>query len=538
MDRIKKYEPLFGSWKVKKKIGEGSFGAVYEVEKSILGTTSYSAVKLISFSNTEMLRGIKLDDTLSEEQLDTIKIETAKKSVREASLMNKLQGRANIVTIYDFDIYPGENTTDVLIRMELLTNLKDYMSETKGSKDLVVKLGIDICRALEGCEEEKIVHRDIKPENIFVNKDGDFKLGDFGLSRKMNKSASMSLRKSKGTPLYMPPEAFGWGQQVDLTSDIYSLGIVLYEMLNDGKVPFVTEKGDFDDEDNAIGRRLEGEKMNPPVYEAGDLWKIIQKACQFEKEERYKSATMMRNDLEQLRNMGTTSVVSAVNELEAQIDSDKTLVQEKKETNQENKIKPASIYHVGDVVTFGSYPQDLCLSDVRTPIEWQVLKVEAEKMLLISKDLLDCKKFHRNRVAVTWETSDIRSWLNGMFYERAFNDKERSMIQITSVEAEKNPQYNTDPGKNTKDFIFLLSANEAENMFFSKKNRVCHATDYAVEQGVYGKRNTKEASWWLRSPGKNPYHSALISHDGCVSYDGTMVHCDFIGVRPVMWINT
>ena len=307
MERIKKYEPLWGKWTVKRIIGEGSFGAVYEVESEKFGNRSSCAVKLISFKNAEMLQGLSDGETLSSEELEQLKIEEARKNVREAVLMEKLQGRDHIVTIYDYDIFPGETTTDVIIRMELLTNLNNYMKQhtTDSESDLkssVIKLGIDIGKALEDCEEEKIVHRDIKPDNIFVNKNRTFKLGDFGLSRKMNKSASFSLRKSAGTPLYMAPETFGWGNKTDYQSDIYSLGIVMYQLLNDGNIPFVSDMRDFIEVDNAIGRRLDREKILPPKYEDGELWKVLQKACEFEKKDRYQEAREFRKALEKLKN--------------------------------------------------------------------------------------------------------------------------------------------------------------------------------------------------------------------------------------------
>ena len=307
MERIKKYEPLWGKWTAKRIIGEGSFGAVYEVESEKFGNRSSCAVKLISFKNAEMLQGVKDGETLSSEELEQLKIEEARKNVREAVLMEKLQGRDHIVTIYDYDIFPGETTTDVIIRMELLTNLNDYMKQhtTDSESDLkstVIKLGIDIGKALEDCEEEKIVHRDIKPDNIFVNKNRTFKLGDFGLSRKMSKSASFSLRKSAGTPLYMAPETFGWGSKTDYQSDIYSLGIVMYQLLNDGNIPFVSDMRDFTEVDNAIGRRLDKEKILPPKYEHGALWKVLQKACEFEKKDRYQEAREFRKALEKLKN--------------------------------------------------------------------------------------------------------------------------------------------------------------------------------------------------------------------------------------------
>ena len=307
MERIKKYEPLWGKWVVKRIIGEGSFGAVYEVESEKFGNKSSCAVKLISFKNAEMLQGISDGKTLSSEELEQLKIEEARKNVREAVLMEKLQGRDHIVTIYDYDIFPVERTTDVIIRMELLTNLSDYVKAhktdlEKNLKNLVIKLGVDIGKALEECEEEKIVHRDIKPDNIFVNKNGTFKLGDFGLSRKMSKSASFSLRKSAGTPLYMAPEALGWASKTDYQSDIYSLGMVMYQLLNGGNIPFVSDMQEFSQIDKAIEKRVEGEALPSPIYEDGILWKIVQKACWFKKEERYQRASEMRKELDILQN--------------------------------------------------------------------------------------------------------------------------------------------------------------------------------------------------------------------------------------------
>ena len=81
MERIRKYEPLWGEWKATGKIGEGSFGAVYEVERTLWGNTSHSAVKLISFNNVEMLKGVKVDETISAEELEAVKREAARKSV-------------------------------------------------------------------------------------------------------------------------------------------------------------------------------------------------------------------------------------------------------------------------------------------------------------------------------------------------------------------------------------------------------------------------------------------------------------------------
>lgn len=556
MERIKKYEPLWGAWKVKRKVDEGSFGAVYEVEKTVAGNTSCSAVKLISFNNSEMLRGIKMDETVSAEILETIKAETAKKNVREAALMDKLQGRANIVTIHDYEIYPNDKTTDVLIRMEYLANLGEFIQDNCVDTELVIKLGIDICRALEACEKEKIIHRDIKPANIFVNKDGYFKLGDFGLSRQMNKSASMSLRKSKGTPLYMAPEAFGWGQQVDNTSDLYSLGIVMYQLLNDGKIPFCTKENDFEEEDMAIGKRLDGEMIPPPAHENGKLWEIIQKACQYKKEDRYKSAEKMQKDLNKLMKMREIDGNEIKEEkaiFNRKLDSIPSALQTENSCSTmkvtSNTVpKISQDCKVGDTITFGSYPQDLDLAAGKKPIEWIIVKKDLGKILVLSKKALDLRPYHEKWEPITWKDSDIRRWLNDIFYKEAFNETEKEKIQMTHVKVRQEClHYGAPPAEDTFDKVFFLSGEE--DIGLRGTDWYCEPTDYVRKRFIKDKEETHYISWWYGNSSNTSYYVPYVDEKGSSGFcyydednceyseinESTIT--DMRGVRPVMWIN-
>ena len=556
MERIKKYEPLWGKWTVKRIIGEGSFGAVYEVESEKFGNKSSCAVKLISFKNAEMLQGVKDGETLSSEELEQLKIEEAKKNVREAVLMEKLQRRDHIVEIHDYDIFPGESTTDVIIRMELLINLNDYtkICKIKSENDLkrlVIKLGVDIGRALEECEAEKIVHRDIKPDNIFVNKNGTFKLGDFGLSLKMSKSASFSLRKSAGTPLYMSPEDLGWGNKSDYQSDMYSLGIVMYQLLNDGNIPYVSDMGNYDEVYEAIGKRADGEKILPPVHENGRLWDIIQKTCQFKKEDRYQNAIEFRKELEKLKTGGKAE--EQKEDQKKNNDSDKEeilkeLFRMREELErlkaEKSKIESHNIkfekvvekqYKVGDTVSFGRYPQDE--DGGVKPIEWTVMKKEENKVLLLSKYVLDAQPYNKKFEEVTWETSDIRRWLNSDFYTTAFNDIEQRKIADILVRTENNPEYGTAGGNDTEDKVFLLGIEEAERLFINDAERRTTVTKYAEKAGVF-MGNEGYPWWWLRSPGSSRSDCAAIVHSrGWVHKDGFYVYFSVGGVRPALWLN-
>ncbi len=169
-----KVRTLWGKWIVKRKLGEGGFGAVYEVECDKFDSKP-CAVKIIPSKNEDIYKRMPMGVTLSSNEFEKQKEKEVKRKEKELELMNRLQGEENIVTIYDGDVYEQEDGIDVIIRMELLENLVSYIQKKQISSDeewrkLVIKIGIDICKALEICEQKRIVHRDIKPENIFVNK--------------------------------------------------------------------------------------------------------------------------------------------------------------------------------------------------------------------------------------------------------------------------------------------------------------------------------------------------------------------------------
>jgi serine/threonine-protein kinase len=158
--------------------------------------------------------------------------------VSEVALLSQFKGHSNIVSYEGHTVTPLEDSFGwlICIRMELLTPLYEYLREHAMTQRDVIRLGTDICTALEVCEQNNIIHRDIKPENIFHSRFGTFKLGDFGIAREMERtSAGMS---KKGTYSYMAPEVYR-GEAYDFTVDIYSLGIVLYRLLNNNRTPFL-----------------------------------------------------------------------------------------------------------------------------------------------------------------------------------------------------------------------------------------------------------------------------------------------------------
>lgn len=203
-------------------------------------------------------------------------------------------------------------------------------------------------------------------------------------------------------------------------------------------------------------------------------------------------------------------------------------------------VKNAS---VGDTITFGAYEQDNNTSNGKEAIEWTVLDKDGMSLLLISKQALDCQQYNTSYTDVTWESCSLRKWMNGTFLNKAFNAEEQAQIQNTTVSADKNPEYNTNPGNATTDKVFLLSINEVEKYFNSDEARKCAPTAYAKAQGAYTSDIYKTASgaatcwWWLRSPGDIQYNPASVNHDGSVYYLGYFVSYAHDAVRPALWIN-
>lgn len=193
---------------------------------------------------------------------------------------------------------------------------------------------------------------------------------------------------------------------------------------------------------------------------------------------------------------------------------------------------------VGSIITFGSYEQDGNTKNSADEIEWIVLEKKDNKLLVISGKILDVAPFNSKWVdSITWEKSTLRKWLNSDFYNSAFTASEKSHIQTVTVNAEKNPKYNTPAGSNTQDKIFLLSISEAET-YFDKNGPCgdgsCEMTDWARYK--LSSLSHVSKSWWLRTVGGNSQKIAYHIDDMVIK-DGSMFDSGIMGVRPVMWID-
>ena len=205
----------------------------------------------------------------------------------------------------------------------------------------------------------------------------------------------------------------------------------------------------------------------------------------------------------------------------------------KVESSSQKKDKNPD-YKIGETIEFGNYPQDK--DGTEKPIEWIVMKNEGNQVLLLSKYVLDAKPYNKELKAVTWETSDIRQWLNNEFYTTAFNKAEKAKIQTSLTKNEDNSKYGTSGGNDTEDKVFLLSEKEAETLFSNDEEKIAKATEYAEKSVVYVNEE-KAVLWWLRSPGSDSRSAAVVDNYGWVIGGGGYVDDSGGGVRPALHLN-
>ena len=215
---------------------------------------------------------------------------------REGEVCRKLS-HPNVVNLID----AGEVGDVSYLAMEYVDGqtLKELINQTGGiAQEDAIRFTLQILAALGHAHQRGIIHRDVKPENIFVSRFGDFKLGDFGIAREQ--AHTMSNMSKKGTYSYMAPEIYK-GEKYDGSIDIYSLGIVLYKLMNLNRLPFLSldkQLITYRDKENALTRRMAGEEMPAPAAASREFAHIILKACAYHPERRYQDPEEMLKELE------------------------------------------------------------------------------------------------------------------------------------------------------------------------------------------------------------------------------------------------
>ena len=302
---------VLDGWNITRLLGEGGYGRVFEIERSEFGQTYRAALKVITVPQSSAEVRSVISEGMSVSQAEAYFHGIVEELMHEFSIMFKLKGTANVVSCEDLRVleHPDGIGWDILIRMELLHPLLPYVYQHPMARRDIIRLGIDICKALELCQRYNIIHRDIKPENIFISDNRDYKLGDFGIARTIERTTS-GLSK-KGTYSYMAPEVYA-GREYGFSVDTYSLGLVLYRMLNKNRGPFLPQPPEaitFSSREQALGRRISGEALPRPFYGEGRLGEIVLKACAFDPKDRYSSPQQLRQELEAILYTQTDAAV-------------------------------------------------------------------------------------------------------------------------------------------------------------------------------------------------------------------------------------
>ena len=303
-ERLKEYEPLWENWTYTGNfLGEGAMSSVFEIESTAMGLREVAALKIITVKR-DMNGEVKIPKT----------------ALNEIKILRALSGCPNIINYHDstqrkiYDEDKNLESIDLLIKMEELQSLSE---SNKLDEKEVIKLAKDMCTALSYASKHGVIHRDIKPQNIFVDGDGVYKLGDFGIA-KIVSEFSHHYTMNIGTMAYTAPEICnGKCTTYDIASDIYSLGLVLYVFLNNGYLPFVNSTTSVND---AIAKRFSGAPFPSPLGGSKELKRIVMRACCEDVAKRYKKPEEMLKDLELLSSGGKKMVIDPFATLDANID--------------------------------------------------------------------------------------------------------------------------------------------------------------------------------------------------------------------------
>lgn len=258
-------------WKVTSFVGEDNGCEVYKVSRKIDKNTAQNAILRHAFVGKS-----NYTDEHAEyftEEADFIK------SVKD------LDGVSNYLDVYVQD-NQNKETCDLYIFTEELTSLEELMKTKTFAEDEVVDFGIQMSSLLETLETKNIFHGNISPKNIFVTADGKYKIGGF-----------TDFEGKIDDKSYIAPEVFRQ-ENVDYTTDIYSVGIIMYAMCNGGKIPF---ESDSCDRKKACEERFSGKAVTAPSEGDEKLKSVIVIACQPDNANRWKNAGNIKNALTSIK---------------------------------------------------------------------------------------------------------------------------------------------------------------------------------------------------------------------------------------------
>ena len=306
MNTIEKLiDKYYENWKLIGTLGSGSFGEVYLIEYDKEGRKEKNALKHISIPKQMEINYIDAvgSNSYNENLFRAYIDKMCDDALTEVSIMQSLNDCDSSIKLYDHkvDKRDGPYGYDILLRMEYLSSLAEYMSSDFFSIKDFKNLALDIGCTLAELKKKGYIHSDIKPANIFRTESGKFKLGDYGNTIRADSNNFDKL--AKGTYSYVAPEVMR-GESPTPLNDVYSLGILLYRLLNGKRLPFIPpapNKLTYEITAQAIEKRLSGVPLPTPLIDIPEITNIVLKMCAYDQNERYQTIEEIIETFQTLR---------------------------------------------------------------------------------------------------------------------------------------------------------------------------------------------------------------------------------------------
>lgn len=300
---------------VSEKLGAGAFGTVYKVIKNNASGQYVRALKHITIPTEKQYNSVLNSMGGDVSKTDNYFSKMLNSIVSEIKILNELseKGVQHIVRYYENDIIVSNEPRryDVFILMEYLTPLENYIEENEFLVCDVIQLAKDVLEGLQSCHSNGIIHRDIKDDNIFVSEAGEYKVGDFGVSKVLKDSSK--AESLKGTPNFLAPEVYLGKESYTKSVDLYSLGIVMYRLLNYSRNPFLPnfpEQYFSQDEDDAFEKRMNGNIPSKPLLGGEYIGNVIVQSIA-RSEERFQSADEFLKALKDAEKNTSSEILNA-----------------------------------------------------------------------------------------------------------------------------------------------------------------------------------------------------------------------------------
>ena len=274
---------------------------------SARGAVSVYLVKSTKTAQTYILKHISVPE--SQKQVDALLFTGAASSTEDAQkyyeqvvtdyreeleTLEQLAASPNLDCFRSYQIEPKEDGVgfDIYLLAEHRTTLSEYLADNAITHLCAVNLAMDLCSALVDLRAAGLVHRDVKPGNIYLNSQGHFVLGDLGIA-KIEELKYCSMPENMLSS-YSAPEVFSLVGSIEPTTDIYSVGLILYRIYNGNHAPFEDERTSAKAADKL---RITGKDLPAPMYADYEMAEIIHKACAFKPEDRYQDPNEMKQAL-------------------------------------------------------------------------------------------------------------------------------------------------------------------------------------------------------------------------------------------------